>query len=106
VVGNITTINMEARQRNKHKFEILRVLEKYWCMYDQIWKKYKILHNKIIHRFPLTTHVFIGWKNLIADIYRNVRLRQIISQNKKLQLQKRFTEYVCGLLSKCSESGD
>jgi hypothetical protein len=51
IYANSTTT--EAREKNKHRFGILGILEIFWCMLNLIKKNNQILFNKTSQQFIL-----------------------------------------------------
>jgi hypothetical protein len=48
-------------RKNKHKFGVLRVLKIFNVCLTEFITNIQFLHNKISHRFLLTTKLFIYW---------------------------------------------
>jgi len=77
-IANNTTTSI-AREKNKHRFEILRILE----IFDACLTKFKnnqILLNKISHRFLLTTKLYTGQKIIIEIMLINTEYSDLIDK--------------------------
>jgi hypothetical protein len=71
IAKNLTTT--QARENNKHRFGILRIVE-IFNVYLTKFKSNHILLNKIRHRFVLTTKLFTG-QSLIGDLHISLMVR-------------------------------